>query len=149
MTRLVKYFGLCLMIFVIPLNVGRGQSETPKAASFIELIANPTKFDGKVVIVTGFLALDPPDGNMIFLHKEDYDHGILLNALATEVSKQMWADREKLDQNYVNITGVFRSAEQSHNRFNTIAGIINCTFKSNPEDPIRGKLARPRKPQTK
>ncbi len=147
MTRKSKYVALCLITFFMALNVGQGQSNVPRSVSFIELIANPTKFDGKAVLVTGFLALDPPDGNMLYLHKEDYDHGILLNALSIEVTKQMWADREKVDQNYVNIVGVFRSAEQSRNRFNRITGITNCTFKSNPDDPIRGRLAKTHKPQ--
>ena len=120
--------------------MGQGQSETPHAVSFIELIANPAKFDGKLIFVTGFLGLDPPDGDMLYLHKEDYDHGILLNAVGIEESKQMWADREKLDLNYVSVVGVFRSGEKSHNRYNGIEHITNCVLESQLYNPIRKTL---------
>jgi hypothetical protein len=74
------------MLFPV-LNMAQGPSETPHAVSFIELIANPAKFGGKLVCVTAFLGLDPPDGDMLYLHKEDYDHGILLSAMGIEESK--------------------------------------------------------------
>jgi hypothetical protein len=99
MIRTLRYLTLAFSIFFPVLNMGQGQSETSHAVSFIELIANPAKFDGKLIFVTGFLGLDPPDGDMLYLHKEDYDHGLLLNAVSIEESKQLWADREKLDLN--------------------------------------------------
>jgi hypothetical protein len=38
----------------------------------------------------------------------------------------MWADREKLDLDYVNVVGVFRSGEKSQNRYNGITNVTNC-----------------------
>jgi hypothetical protein len=131
------------------LNMAQGQPEVPHQVSFIQLIADPAKFDGKLIFVTAFLGLDPPDGNMLYLHKEDYDNGILLNAMGIEVSKQIWADREKLDLSYVNVVGVFRSRENSHNRYDEITNVTTCTLKSQPSNPIRNKLHNLRRPEIK
>jgi hypothetical protein len=149
MGRICRRLTLVLSILLPVLNIAQGQSEPPHAVSFIELIANPAKYDGKVISVTAFLGLDRPDGDMLYLHKEDYDNGILLNAVGIEVNKQMWADREKLDLNYVNVVGVFQSGEKSHNRYNEIERITNCTLWSQPSNPIHQKLHNLRSPNTK
>jgi hypothetical protein len=49
-------------------------------ASLIELIANPTKFDGKRVRIIGFLRLEF-EGNAIYLSKSDFEHGVTKNGL--------------------------------------------------------------------
>jgi hypothetical protein len=149
MGRICRLLTLVLSILLPVLNIAQSQSEPPYAVSFIELIANPAKYDGKVISVTAFLGLDRPDGDMLYLHKEDYDNGILLNAVGIEVNKQMWADREKLDLNYVNVVGVFQSGEKSHNRYNGIERVTNCTLWSQPSNPIHQKLHNLRRPNTK
>src|SRR3989442_3142997 len=92
--RTIWQLALVCVIFVSISHAARGQAESPQPLSFLELIANPNKFDGKLIFVTAFLGLDPPDGNMLYLHKEDYDNGILLNAVSIEVTKQMRIDSE-------------------------------------------------------
>lgn len=134
----------CLSVFLMFLSptlaAVHGQSQAPHAVSFVQLLADAGKFDGQLVAVTGFLGLDPPDGNMLYLHKEDYDNGILLNGIGIEVSRQMWADREKLDMNYVIVVGVFRSGEKHNNQFNEITNVRTCAFSSQPSHPRREAL---------
>jgi hypothetical protein len=149
MSRFLRYIILTFSIFFPALNMGQGQSETPHVVSFIELIANPAKYDGKVVSVIAFLGLDRPDGDMLYLHKEDYDHGILFNAVTVEESKQMWADTEKLDLNYVSVVGMFRSGEKSRNRYSGITNVTNCTLWSQPNNPIRQRLNNLHRPHSK
>jgi len=149
MRRTFRFLILSISLLFPLLNIAQEQSQTPKVVSFIELIANPVKFDGKIVFVSGFLGLDAPDGNMLYLHKEDYDNGILENAIGVEVSNQVWANREKLDLNYVSVVGVFRSGEKTHSRYNTITSVTNCVLKSNPSHPIRKKLEMPHRPPQK
>ena len=48
--------------------------------SIIELIANPARFDGKQVRVTGYLVREF-EGDAIYLHRDDYDHAIFRNGL--------------------------------------------------------------------
>jgi hypothetical protein len=141
---------MLILVALIPM-AGAAQNETavPHAVSFLELIANPDKFDGQLVSVTGFLGLDPPDGNMLYLHKEDYDNGILLNGIGVEVTKEMWNDREKLDGTYVQIVGIFQSGEKHGNRYSVIAKVRNCAFRSQPSNPVRGSLGKPHRPPPK
>jgi hypothetical protein len=131
------------------LNIAQGPSETPHAVSFIELIANPAKFDGQLIFVTAFLGLDPPDGDALYLHKEDYDNGLDRNAVWIEHGKQIWADREKLDQNYVTVEGVFHAPGKNEPYRGSITNVRNCTLWSQPSNPIRQKLKMSHKPNPK
>ncbi len=149
MKRTIWQLALVCVIFFSISHAARGQAESPQPVSFLELIANPNKFDGKLILVTAFLGLDPPDGNMLYLHKEDYDNGILPNAVDIEVTKQMWIDREKLDGSYVTVVGVFQSAEKALSRFSGITDVRSCAFRSQPGNPIRGKLRRLHKHEPK
>ncbi len=149
MKRTIWQLALVCVIFFSISHAARGQAESPQPVSFLELIANPNKFDGKLILVTAFLGLDPPDGNMLYLHKEDYDNGILPNAVDIEVTNQMWIDREKLDGSYVTVVGVFQSAEKALSRFSGITDVRSCAFRSQPGNPIRGKLRRLHKHEPK
>jgi hypothetical protein len=148
MSRTSRYLVLVVSLLFPVLNIAQGQSEAARQVSFIQLIADPGKFDGKLIFVTAFLGLDPPDGNMLYLHKEDYDNAILLNAVGIDLSKQMWADREKLDLNYVSVVGIFRSGEKSHNRYNGITNVTNCVLKAQPSNRIRQRPHDLHKPDT-
>src|SRR5215469_6602996 len=129
-----------LIIFFSASHISQSQNAAPRAVSLLELVANPNKFEGQLISATGFLGLDAPDGDMLYLHKEDYDHGILLNAVGVQLSKELWSQRENLNENYVTVVGVFRSGEKSGNRYNEILDVRKCSVWSRPADPIRRKL---------
>lgn len=57
-----------------------GPDDTVQDVSLIQLIAQPEKFEGKRVRFIGFLRIEF-EGNAIYLHREDFDHGITKNGL--------------------------------------------------------------------
>lgn len=120
-----RYLTMAIVVVLPFAAIPQAPPQTAPGASVIELIANPGKFDGKPVTVIGFLSLDPPDGNMLFLHEEDFDHGLIHNAIEIAPTKDMWTDREKLDMNYVVVVGMFRSPDKSH-RYGLITDIKRC-----------------------
>ena len=140
MPEMLKFLVIIAAILFPHMSVGQEHLDVPQSASMVELLANPAKYDGELVGVTAFLGLDPPDGSMLYLHKEDYDNGILMNAILIDVNKEIWADREKLDANYVVTVGIFRSNQRSHNRYSAITKIRTCSLWSQIENPIRNKF---------
>jgi len=84
--------------------------------SLIRLVASPEKFNGKLVLVRGFLLIvgRSPDvvGYMVYLHKEDAENN-LGNSVVIVPSEQMRKDQEKIDRMYVQLTGTVRSVRIS------------------------------------
>jgi hypothetical protein len=81
-------------------------AESPVDVSLVRVIANPERFDGKLVSLIGFLRIEP-EGTALYLSSEDYQHQVFGNALRVELNEQLRQDREELDMNYVHIVGVF------------------------------------------
>lgn len=66
-------------------STGVGVSaEHPRDASLIELISSPERFRGRWVRIIGYVVLEF-EGNAVYLHEEDFVHGIVRNALWLEV----------------------------------------------------------------
>jgi uncharacterized membrane protein YcgQ (UPF0703/DUF1980 family) len=86
-----------------------GQAEP--FVSLIQLIANPEKYDGKQVQVTGFLRLEF-EGNRIFLHKEDYTYNIVENAVRIGVTKEQGQDLKDKNMHYVSVVGTFKAGKR-------------------------------------
>ena len=61
--------------------------EMPQDVSILQLLATPEKFDGKLVRVIGFLCL-AFEGDAVYLHREDFDHGLTQNALWVDVPEK-------------------------------------------------------------
>jgi len=76
----MRLFGtLALMFSLLASSTGTSQNKPNDVlVSLIELISNPEKFDGKVVTVQGFLALDRRRHDLLahylYLHREDADN---------------------------------------------------------------------------
>ena len=70
----------------------------------VQLIATPEKFDGKTIQVVGFLRLEF-EGNALYLHREDYDHGIYRNAIWVDFPADQ--DAQKVNGHYVFLQGIF------------------------------------------
>ncbi|WP_164850007.1 hypothetical protein [Mucilaginibacter limnophilus] len=92
----------------------------PEDLSIINLIANPEKYDGKSIRVNGYLHLEF-EGNMLYLHKVDYEKSLSKNALWMDFSKKslMALDKEKCNDKYVLVEGVFNSNNTGHMGMNT------------------------------
>jgi hypothetical protein len=77
----MKY--LLITIFLLGLNncIAQNPGESlfefseknAEKISLIQLIANPEKYDGKVIEVKGFLSLEF-EGNALYLQKDDYEY---------------------------------------------------------------------------
>jgi hypothetical protein len=85
----------------------------PANVTLVQLIANPEKFDGKLVRVIGFLRLEF-EGNVLYLHREDYDHAIFGNGIWVDVTPEMTKHREVLQMHYVLLEGIFNSKNRGH-----------------------------------
>jgi hypothetical protein len=79
----------------------------PINVSMINLIATPEKFEGKLISVVGFLAIESEDARL-FLSEEDYRQYIPENGVFIDVNKEVSRNMEKVDRHYVSLVGVFK-----------------------------------------
>ena len=85
----------------------------------VELIANPQKYDNQLVRLTGFLHLEF-EGNVIYLHSEDFRHSLTKNGLWIDVPKDMTETQVKtVNDHYVICTGRFKAAMHGHMGLNS------------------------------
>lgn len=88
--------------------------------SMINLIATPTRYHGKKVIVEGFVHVEF-EGNMIYFSENDYKHGLDKNALWIDITReQMNSPAFKNCQNkYAFVKGIFDMNDQGHYSVNS------------------------------
>ena len=101
---------VCLSIALFSTTL---MAEEPTNVTLVQLIANPEKFDGKLVRVIGFLRLEF-EGDVLYLHREDYENAILGNGIWVEVNPLIAKKRADLNMSYVLLEGVFNSRERGH-----------------------------------
>jgi len=127
----------CIFVILGQSTAGQKQSaaiSTP--VSVIQLIADPEKYDGKLVGFVAFLDLEPEHAGL-YMHKEDYYHAILDNMLWLRPSEALLRDREKLDQRYVGIVGVFKSGRMGAASAGGIWTVVRYELWSDPVKPRR------------
>lgn len=78
---------------------------SPLNAGIINLIATPERYDGRMVTVVGFLAIESEDARL-YLSREDYLHNIMENGIFIDANKEVTRDIESKDLHYVQITGI-------------------------------------------
>lgn len=110
MSRLSLYLLLAFLLIGSSNDAG---SQVPQNLSMIELIANPDKFDGRLISVTGYLRVQF-EGDALYLHQEDYLHGLTKNSLWIERSDEVVEQLESLDSNYIVIAGLFNAKNRGH-----------------------------------
>jgi hypothetical protein len=88
-------------------------AQQPINVPIVQLIATPEKFDGKLIRVIGFLRLEF-EGNVLYLHPEDYENSILGNGIWVDVTPEMSKQSTTLNMHYVLLEGVFSSKERGH-----------------------------------
>ncbi|GAA4317695.1 hypothetical protein [Flaviaesturariibacter amylovorans] len=83
--------------------------------SLVQLIANPEKYDGKKIQVIGFLQVQF-EGNAVYLHEEDYRHGISSNGFWVSFSDKLRRHRKvgQYSNRYVILIGTFRADRRGH-----------------------------------
>ena len=110
-SNLVKLIFLVCAIAV--LLVAPMKAEEPTDVTLVQLIANADKFDGRLIRVIGFLRLEF-EGNVLYLHREDYENALLGNGIWVDVTPAMAKERAALNMNYVLLEGIFSSHDHGH-----------------------------------
>jgi len=80
----------------------------PQPVSIVSLIADPGRYEGKAVVVTGFYKTGF-EVSAIYLHEDDARHSIRPNGF--------WVDGripDHLQNRYVTIQGIFTTTEGGH-----------------------------------
>jgi hypothetical protein len=129
-----------------------GPSAVPKqlspGISIIQLIANPEKYNGQTVTVTGFMTI-AFESDFLYLSYEDYQHAIVSNAVWFERNPHIIADSEKLDMNYVEVVGTFTTDTIGFGLGRPGVGgiktISNAVLHSELKHPISEKFANAHK----
>jgi hypothetical protein len=102
---------VCLILasyFALPATAA-----APERVTLVQLIADPQKFDGKLIRVIGFLRLEF-EGDVLYLHREDYEHAILGDGVWVDATPEITKQRETLNMHYVLLEGVFDSKDRGH-----------------------------------
>jgi hypothetical protein len=107
--------------------ISRAQNDPIRnSISIVQLIATPEKYDGKVVLVMGFLRLEF-EGDAIYLHEDDYRHGISKNGLMVVRNAKIDGMADKLNLQYVVLGGTFDASNHGNMGLNS-GTITNVTF---------------------
>src|SRR5437899_3376183 len=104
---------LVLACVVAALLVSPMEAQEPTDVTLVQLIANPDRFDDKLIRVIGFLRLEF-EGDVLYLHREDYENAILGNGIWVSVTPAIAKQKPTLNMNYVLLEGVFSSSERGH-----------------------------------
>jgi hypothetical protein len=73
--------GIISTLLVAPLI-----AQEPTDVTLVQLIANPEKFDGRLIRVIGFLRLEF-EGDVLYLHREDFEKQLTENGLWLNAGK--------------------------------------------------------------
>ncbi len=113
----------------------------PDPVPLLRLLANPEKYDGKYIQLIGYLHLQF-EGNGLWLHKEDYDHGIYGNSIWVDVTPKMEKALKEINDKYVIMHGVFDAKWHGHAGLfeGALTKINRCEVWSDPKNPWRNTL---------
>jgi hypothetical protein len=101
-------------VVVVALSTShRAEEPRDMAVSLIQLIANPAAFDGKRVLLTGYVVLEA-ENTAVYLHESDARYGITRNGLWLEVPLGGESHRARFHQRYVLIEGTFNARRRGH-----------------------------------
>lgn len=104
-----------LLITLMPITRTASDTRVPNAelVSLVRLIATPERYDGKVVLVVGFLRLEF-EGNGLYVHEEDYKRGITKNAVWVVRNAKVNDRADALNMHYVMLVGTFDASRHGH-----------------------------------
>jgi hypothetical protein len=81
--------------------------------SLVDLIANPARWNGKRVIVDGFMHLEF-EGNAIYVSEQDCRHFITKNGVWVDFREGSYGEAQALNDHYVRVQGTFDSKQRGH-----------------------------------
>lgn len=92
-------------------NLRNSQGSETEVVSLISVIANPERYEGRSLLLRGFLHIDY-EGTALYLHHTDYQCGLTENAVAVTPRREMYAASDSYADRYVILCGVFRLHEK-------------------------------------
>jgi len=102
---------LILLLLAAPLMA---QSRQPTTVSIVQLIANPRAHRGKFVRLIGYVSIRF-EGKAVYLHEDDYRHGIMKNGLWLDLSgSKSGHEHSEFHGKYVLIEGTFDAGMKGH-----------------------------------
>jgi len=144
-----RALSFCLLSVCV-LGLAAGKIDTfllnaaePMDVSIIQLVATPQIYDRKFVRVVGFVHLEF-EGNDIYLHEEDFKHGLTKNSLWLSITDTIEKQADKYNDKYVLIEGTFNAKMKGHMEMNS--GSIE-NIKRWDVWPARSDLDEKRKPR--
>jgi hypothetical protein len=106
-----------IALFVLLLGlagpVSTAYATDPQSVAMVSLISDPQRFDGQLIRVIAFLRLDF-EGNVLYLHREDYEQAILPNGIWIALTDEQKTKAKKLSNSYVIAEGTFSSKDKGH-----------------------------------
>jgi hypothetical protein len=110
--------GICLAAALVLRAVagpGSPDDDRPVEVSLIQLIADPDRFDGKLVHVCGFVRIEH-EGTAVYLHRDDCEHMLTRNGFWLSANDATPAGSREADVNdrYSLIEGRFSAKERGH-----------------------------------
>jgi hypothetical protein len=106
--KLIAWVCIITTLLVAPI-----QAQEPTNVTLVQLIANPEKFDGRMIRVIGFLRLEF-EGDVLYLLREDYENALLGDGIWVDVTPAITKQSATLNMNYVLLEGVFSSSDRGH-----------------------------------
>ena len=88
------------------------------STSLIALIASPESWDEGDVMVEGFAHFEF-EGNCLYLHEDDYRHGIRKNALWVDLPEDLKSHIPTLNDKYIWVHGTFDAHMIGHGGLNS------------------------------
>ena len=88
--------------------------------SIVDLIANPEMFDGRKVLIQGYVRIEF-EGQGVYLHQDDFRYGITRNALW--VTADGGVDLKGCQDSYALVKGTFRAGIGGH--FGMFSGVLD------------------------
>jgi hypothetical protein len=102
---------LCFLVFFTLASIGHTRSvqassdnPAPLNAGMVALVADPQKYDGKLIQTIGFMCLEY-EGDALYLHEDDFRYGIYKNAFVLRLSQAQRNQFKNLSPGYVIIDG--------------------------------------------
>jgi hypothetical protein len=109
-----------LLLFLCASGTGLAspQVRSVEQVSLLQLIVTPERYDGKTVLVEGFLHLEF-EGNVLCLSENDYIHRLSKNGLWVRRNSMINENLGKLNSRYVVIKGTFDAGNKGHMSMNS------------------------------
>jgi hypothetical protein len=110
---MIMRFAAVILILLLAVSL-LAQARRPTPVSIVQLIANPKAYHGKFVRVVGFASIEF-EGTAVYLHEDDYRHGIHKNGLWLDFSGgKSRSEQLEFHEKYVLIEGTFDANMKGH-----------------------------------